>query len=145
MITRRRILSGMAGAVAAGAAGDLRADTPAKLTFSELYLREQVLSPTCLALTGQRVQMTGFMAPPLKAESRFFVLTSTPLAFCPFCESEVQWPDDIVLVLSAALVEFTPFNQAISVRGTLETGFVTDPQTGFVSLVRIRNGEVGRA
>ena len=31
----------------------------------------------------------------------FFVLTSMPMAVCPFCETEAQWPDDIVSCSSA--------------------------------------------
>ena len=42
--------------------------------------------------------MHGYMAPPLKPESRFFVLTREPLALCPFCQSDAEWPADIVVV-----------------------------------------------
>ena len=64
------------------------------------------------------------MAPPLKAEATFFVLTSMPMAICPFCETEAQWPDDIVLVLTDEPISAVPFNRPIRVSGTLETGFV---------------------
>jgi len=107
------------------------------LAFGELYLRETELSPTTEALAGQAVEMRGYMAPPLKAEANFFVLTSAPMATCPFCETEAQWPDDIVLVLTERAVTAAPFNRPIIVRGTLDTGFEIDPHTGFLSLIRL--------
>ena len=42
--------------------------------------------------------MRGFMAPPLKAEAKFFVLTEIPMSICPFCSSDADWPDNIVVV-----------------------------------------------
>lgn len=131
--------------VAAGLAAGLSraaADTP--LAFSQLYVREAELSQTTLDLTGQVVEMTGYMAPPLKAEARFFVLTKTPMAVCPFCETEVQWPDDIVLVLTTGVIAAIPFNRPIRVRGILATGFEIDPETGFVSLIRLENASFER-
>ena len=77
--------------------------------------------------------------------TNFFVLTATPMATCPFCETEALWPDDIVLVLTARLVGAVPFNRPIVVRGTLATGFEVDPETGFVSLVRLTNASFERA
>ena len=35
------------------------------------------------ALEGKRIRVEGYMAPPLKAESTFFVLTKRPMAVCP--------------------------------------------------------------
>jgi hypothetical protein len=135
MTTRRGFLRLFAAGLAlfAGRA----AATEDVLAFNELYQRESELTDKCRDLTGRRVTMTGFMAPPLKAEARFFVLTGVPMSVCPFCESEAQWPDDIVLVLTETPVSATPFNRPIRVSGVLETGFVKDPDTGFVSLIRI--------
>jgi len=64
--------------------------TGADLAFNDLYEREAELSALARSLTGQPVVMSGFMAPPLKAQSSFFVLTETPMAVCPFCETEAQ-------------------------------------------------------
>ena len=89
--------------------------------------------------------MVGYMAPPLKAEAKFFVLTRTPLSVCPFCESEAQWPDDIVLVLMDDVLSATPFNVRIRVSGRLDVGFEKDEQTGFVSLIRLEAAEFERA
>src|SRR5262249_56041062 len=72
------------------------------LQFTEFYqgggARGLILSDKLVALHGQRVVMAGFMAPPLKPALDFFVLTRVPLALCPFCASDAQWPQDIVFV-----------------------------------------------
>jgi hypothetical protein len=142
MLSRRNLLLGC------GAAGLLLIVPSARaseaLAFSELYERETVLTDRCRDLTGQRVTMTGFMAPPLKAEASFFVLTSVPLSVCPFCETEAQWPDDIVLVLTDVPIGAVPFNRPIQVSGILETGFAKDEETGFVSLIRLVEAEYER-
>src|SRR5262245_43831755 len=77
------------------------ADTTS-LLFEQLYqssgVRGYVFSDVALGLRGKPVLMHGYMAPPLKPESRFFVLTRQPLALCPFCQSDAEWPVDIVVV-----------------------------------------------
>jgi hypothetical protein len=115
------------------------------ITFDELYGKISVLglefSPKVKQLNGQAVAMRGFMAPPLKAEAQFFVLTEVPMSICPFCSSDADWPDNIVVVYLDEKQTFTQPSQTIEVRGTLEMGSWTDPDTGFVSLLRIRNAE----
>jgi hypothetical protein len=115
------------------------------LTFDELYGSVGVLGLTfsdrVKALAGQTVVMRGFMAPPLKAEAAFFVLTEIPMSLCPFCSSDADWPDNIVVVYLDAKQTFVQPNMTIEVEGTLEYGSWTDPETGFVSLLRLRNAE----
>ena len=82
--------------------------------------------------------MTGFMAPPLKPTINFFVLTKEPMAMCPFCSSDADWPNDIVVVKLSEPVTSLPFDRPIQVTGQLELGTQGDGETGFVSLVRIR-------
>jgi hypothetical protein len=136
MTTRRGFLF-LLGGSAVAATTTVAEATGAELRFNELYEREAVLTDKCRDLTGKNVTMTGFMAPPLKAEARFFVLTGMPMSICPFCESEAQWPDNIVLVTTDEPVRAIPFNRPIKVTGVLETGFAKDPETGFVSLIRL--------
>jgi hypothetical protein len=128
------------GAASVCLARPARAAT-AELGFRELYGKVGVLglafSPKALALKGQTVQMNGFMAPPLKAEAAFFVLTETPMALCPFCSSDADWPDNIAVVYLNARQTFVQSNAPIHVTGRLEIGSWTDPETGFVSLVRL--------
>ncbi len=125
--------------------GDVGAQAnPILLKFSELYSKSktQELSPKLLAANGKRVEMLGYMAPPLKSEIDFFVLSSTPLSICPFCSSAADWPSDIVLVLMRN-GKSAPFSTAaMRVRGRLELGVKEDPETGFVSLIRIYADEL---
>jgi RNA polymerase subunit RPABC4/transcription elongation factor Spt4 len=111
------------------------------LDFDELYGKVSVLglsfSDKVKALAGQTVSMRGYMAPPLKAEADFFVLTEIPMSICPFCSSDSDWPDNIVVIRLDAAQTFEQANALIEVSGTLEVGSWTDPATGFVSLLRI--------
>ncbi|WP_156876723.1 hypothetical protein [Paenibacillus pasadenensis] len=116
-------------------------DGPATIRFSELYGKESVrglaFSDKLKELDGMKVEMTGYMAPPLTATVRFFVLTRIPLAVCPFCSSDADWPSDIVVIQLPEGKELTPTEHQVKVTGTLSIGSQTDEETGFVSLIRI--------
>lgn len=114
------------------------------LKIRQLYEKTGEMSELALGRLGSRVTFEGFMAPPLKAESSFFVLTKMPMAICPFCETEAEWPRDILAVYSKRTVEVLPFNVRIEVRGVLEVGGYKDPETGFVSLVRLTDASYER-
>lgn len=114
---------------------------PVALQFNEFYsgfsMRTGlVLSEKLRSLDGETVIIEGYVAPPLKPLLDFFVLTRIPLSFCPFCSTDVEWPDDIALV-------YLPEPQALSsefpvrLTGQLEIGSNVDAETGMVSLVRI--------
>lgn len=119
---------------------------PATLAFSELYKTRTVLgmafSERCAALAGKPVIMAGYMAPPLKADANFFVLTRTPVSICPFCSSDADWPADIVVVYLRGPLEALPDGSAIRVAGRLEVGSRTDAATGFVSQLRLVDAKV---
>lgn len=112
-----------------------------QLAFDAVYKSNGVLglkfAERTLALKGQTIRMRGFMAPPLKPESKFFVLSRQPIALCPFCSSDAEWPVDIVVVYLKSTVSPTGFSDKIEVEGRLELGSWTDPQTGFVSQMRL--------
>lgn len=137
---RRRALAVMGGAALSLAAWPARAAADT-ISFDELYGKVSVLGLTfsdkVKALEGKPVAMRGFMAPPLKAEANFFVLTEMPMALCPFCSSDADWPDDIIVVYLDRAQTFEQANGIIEVSGKLEVGSWTDPETGFVSLLRI--------
>ena len=120
----------------------------AELSFDELYSGGGVLglqfSDKVKNLAGQRITIKGFMAPPLKADSVFFVLTRRPVSLCPFCNSEADWPSDIIVAYLDEGERFVQNNEAIAAEGLLEVGSATDPQTGFVSLVRLTQTRVSR-
>lgn len=132
-------------ALFAGAALLCLASEPAgaadELTFDQLYksfgVRGMAYSDRLLALRGGRVSIDGYMAPPLKAESNFFVLTREPVALCPFCQSDAEWPADIVVIYLNGTAPMMSGGEKVHVTGRLEVGSWTDPQTGFVSQIRI--------
>lgn len=116
----------------------LQASSPI-IQIRDLYNRDLSFSDLALSLENKMVEVTGFMAPPLKAESRFYVLTQRPMAVCPFCETDADWPDDIIAVYSKRIVKVAPFNIKLVTRGKLKLGSFTDPETGFASQVRLGN------
>lgn len=138
-VSRRACLLGLPAAAFPVAA---RAG-PASLDFEEIYSAVSVLGLTfsdkVKGLAGNTVTMRGFMAPPLKAEAQFFVLAAIPMALCPFCSSDADWPDNIVVIYLHERQTFVQANAAIDVIGTLDVGSWTDPDTGFVSLLRLRD------
>ena len=145
---RRRWLGLAAGSFALYALGErTNADeSQASLSFQELYQTRGVLgmvfSEKTRALDHKEVRILGFMAPPLKPEVKFFVLTRAPVALCPFCNSDADWPSDIVVVYPKAREGWSQDGLPVAVRGTLEVGSKVDRETGFVSLVRIVDAEV---
>lgn len=141
MNRRRFIATGATLLAAPHVAGPARADEAIKLR--DLYARDRGASDLALAREGQRITVDGFMAPPLKADSRFFVLTRIPMAVCPFCETEADWPDNILAVYTKRVVDVIPFNVRIDTRGVLELGPYRDPDTGFLSMMRLADATYG--
>lgn len=114
------------------------------LSFDEFYVETiRGMKPTArlTSLAGQQVTVVGSMAPPLKAMGNFFVLTKDPVSLCPFCQSDADWPADILVVYLKAETTFIQKNRPLAVTGRLEVGSSTDPATGFVSLVRLVEAE----
>ncbi|HVO90069.1 MAG TPA: hypothetical protein VMV45_16125 [Casimicrobiaceae bacterium] len=119
--------------------------TEATLRFDELYAKQSVLglelSTKAKSLDGRSVRILGYLAPPLKPEVKFFVLTRAPVALCPFCNSDADWPSDIVVVYPREGLRSTQDGLPVAVTGKLELGSRIDPDTGFVSLVRVVDAE----
>lgn len=116
----------------------------ADMKLRDLYNKDLSFSDLALSNKGSRVTIAGFMAPPLKAESVFFVLTKMPMAVCPFCEPGMPWPDDILAVYAKRVVDVIPFNVPITVTGLLELGDAVDPELGFYSKVRLTDATYAR-
>lgn len=139
-MTRRGFLAASA-LVATSATGTAAA--PEVFTFDMLYKSNGVLglvfADRLLATQGKAMTISGYMAPPLKAESDFFVLTREPMAICPFCQSDSDWPVDILVVYLADASPLVAAGAKVSVTGRLEIGSWTDPSTGFVSQLRLRD------
>ena len=143
-ITRRQMLCALAGA-ALVPIGKAPAAAKDAIKLRELYNKDLSFSDLAQNLEGEKIAIEGFMAPPLKAESRFFVLTRRPMAVCPFCESESDWPSDIVAVYTDETISVVPFNWPIVVTGNLSLGTYSDPEFGFVSRIRLVNAKYERA
>ena len=110
-------------------------DTVIKLR--DLYNKDLSFSDYAQQHQGKKVTVIGFMAPPLKTESPFFVLTKRPMSVCPFCETDADWPTDIVAVYGRKTLDAVAYNVPIAVSGVLELGSYTDPEFQFVSRVRL--------
>src|SRR5262245_17639945 len=129
----------LALAVAAGGSEPLR--------FLDLYEGSGPLglkfSETATRLAGRLVVMRGFLAPPLKAEATFFVLSSRPVSVCPFCQSDADWPMDIVVVYpDSGPAPYRSGSTPVEVSGVLELGPKLDAATGFLSQVRLVGASV---
>lgn len=119
---------------------------PVNITFNEFYdgydLRTGlVVSEKLLSLDGIPVVIEGYMAPPLKPELDYFVLTRIRLAFCPFCSNASDWPDDIALIYLPDQTT-TATQHPVRITGRMEIGASVDQETGMVSLVRIYADEL---
>lgn len=136
-----RIRRAVCACVAAAAVALSAAASAEDLSFGELYsdwtAAGLVLSDKAESLEDSTVTMTGYMAPPLTPTIRFFVLTEVPMSVCPFCSSDADWPDNIIVVKVSDPVTALPYDSPISVTGTLEIGSEVDEETGFVSQLRI--------
>ena len=139
-ISRRSIL---ALALTAPFAGAARAAE--SVTFPDIAIANDQFTEKAKRLAGKSVEMRGYMAPPLKPEIEFFVLTSLPTAICPFCDAAASWPDDIVLIFMGRPIRALAYDRLIKVTGKLEIGTDTDEVTGFVSRVRLRDSSHARA
>jgi len=147
-LRRRELLSVAAGAVLgnmfAGVDTVLATDGASPIRLRELYNKDSSFSDIAQAVAGERIAVVGYMAPPLKAESTFFVLSNRPMTVCPFCESDADWPDDILAVYAKRVIKVVPFNAKITVQGTLELGGYRDTDTGFYSRVRLNDATFRR-
>ena len=115
-----------------------------RVRMFELYNEGNDFSPLAKELNGKRISMQGFMAPHLKVDSDFFILSNTPVETCPFCASEGDWIDSIVFVRMRRKQEAVDPGAIIMVEGKLEIGPEKDAETGFFSKVRLADAEFRR-
>lgn len=128
------------------ASGTARAGRPGgELKLRELYEKDGSFSALARRLEGERIDVTGFMAPPLKADAAFFVLTKRPMTVCPFCNDGAEWPRDILAVYTQRTVRTVAFNIELVTSGTLALGTEQDADTGFVSRVRLVGARIAYA
>lgn len=140
-ITRRYVILSISSLATSACVA--RADDIEIISFGGLYKSFGVLgyefADRVKASSGKTVALMGYMAPPLTTESNFFVLTRVPLAICPFCQSDADWPVDILVVYLARATPLVTAGARVMVTGKLEIGSWTDPATGFISQIRLRD------
>lgn len=115
---------------------------PVPITFAEFYSGYSIryglqLSDKLVSLDGKDIIIEGYMAPPLKPELDYFVLTRIRLSFCPFCSTAADWPDDIALVYMPPDNPVMATDAPVRLTGRIEVGASVDQETGMVSLVRV--------
>ncbi len=115
-----------------------------RLLVRDLFNKDLSVSPKAQVLAGKRIDIFGYMSPPPVAESDFFVLTQRPLALCPFCDPDAEWPDQVMAIYTRTPAKLYPFNVLLRVRGTLQLGEDTHDATGFRSKIRMRDSFVVR-
>lgn len=128
--------AGLSGAALAATAIPGLAAAPT-IRFRDLYSSGTNFSAAASKLNGQTIQMRGFAAPPLKPDIDFFVLTRFPQYKCPFCDTEAEWPANIIVVETK--LDIPTDVTLLDLRGKLSLGTKTDPRTGFVSRVRLED------
>ncbi len=95
-------------------------------------------SPSLRALAGKRVRITGYVAPPFRAEAEFLILTSTSAHICPYCNADGNnWPIDLVVVYPRDTPPTTKNTAPVTISGTLEIGPKLDSIMGMVSQLRL--------
>ncbi|MEO0564032.1 MAG: hypothetical protein AAF125_18150, partial [Chloroflexota bacterium] len=122
-------------------------DEPIVITFDDFYAGYHpryglVMNDEFVAMDGQTVTIEGYMAPPLKPALDWFVLTSRPLALCPFCSTDSDWPNDIALTYMPEGEMVLASEYPLRLTGQLEIGSSEDAETGMISLVRIYVEEI---
>ena len=92
-----KLVSGMLAGVLllAGPGPSVRANEElVEVKFEQLYKAlgtpRLEFTDRVMGLKGKQVMIRGYMAPPLKANGQFFVLTKTPVSLCPFCDTDLD-------------------------------------------------------
>ena len=73
----------LGASLAIGFAPPALAQDEGVVRMRDLYNKNLSFSDYAKSMGGSRVSVQGYMAPPLKADSSFFVLTKRPMAVCP--------------------------------------------------------------
>jgi len=99
-------------------------------------------SPLAKSLAGKRVRIAAYAAAPFRADAEFMMLTRSTMHVCPYCNSDNNWPIDIIVAYTKGVIPAPNPTSQISVTGTLELGAKLDPVTGMVSQIRLLNSVV---
>lgn len=146
MVNRRTFGLSLASLPIVGAAWPALA-SQTRIRMGQLYDydNDMAYSERAHDLQGTEVEIQGFMAPHLKVDSEFFILSNEPVDSCPFCASEDEWIDTIIFVVMRERQQAIDPGTLIWTRGILDIGTATDEATGFVSRVRLLDADFYRA
>ncbi len=93
-----------------------------------------------LAAASRLVIVTGYVAPHLQPGAPFHLVSHVPLSACPHCLGNRTLPKGTVAFypLKENGASYAPGADPVSLKGYLELGAKVDPQTGFVTTIRLR-------
>lgn len=97
-------------------------------------------APHVLAAVSRLVVVTGYVAPHLQPGAPFHLVSHIPLSACPHCLGNRTLPKGTVAFypLRANGASYEPGADPVALKGYLELGAKVDPQTGFVTTIRLR-------
>lgn len=115
------------------------------MQFRDLFERGGKPSTTAKFFAGEKIQLTGYLAPPPTEESPFLVLVGAPTSYCPYCTS-VDERDHLPYVL---IYPDPPFDgrsvgqrTRIVVSGELDTGVQNEMFYGLHNDLRVVSARV---
>lgn len=113
--------------------------------FRDLFERGGKPSTTAKFFSGEKILITGYLAPPPTEESPFLVLVGAPTSFCPYCTS-VDERDHLPYVL---IYPDPPFDARsvgqrtrIVVSGELDAGVQNEKFYGLHNDLRVVSARV---
>lgn len=144
LLTRRKLLAG----AAVGSFVPLHgAYAGQALRIGDLNAEEDGVTDLARQLDGTQIETFGYMTPPLPGGNAFlinlsfFVMAGEPMATCPACETPDEFPGNILLVVTEGPFRPIPFWKMITTTGTLRVGEYVDPDTSYLTLLRLENAD----
>lgn len=142
----RRTFISLAGAAWVGGtplSKALGAEDALPLDLASLYQTDGGgldFAPHVLAAASRLVIVTGYVAPHLQPGAPFHLVSHVPLSACPHCLGNRTLPKGTAAFypLKENGASYSPGADPVSLKGYLELGAKVDPQTGFVTTIRLR-------
>ncbi len=129
------------GAVVAASGSNVR-----EISFDQFYIGSSVqppeFSPLAKSLAGKRVRISAYVAAPFRAEAEFLMLTRVSMHICPYCNSDNNWPVDIIVAYTRGIIPAPNSAKPVIVTGVLEIGEKLDAVTGMVGQLRLIDATV---
>ena len=117
-----------------------------EIRYDQFYVGNNVQAPEfsqlAKSLAGKRVRVSAYVAIPFRAEAEFMMLTRSSMHICPYCNSDNNWPVDIIVAYTKGVIPTPDPSKQVIVTGVLEIGEKLDTITGMVSQLRLMNATV---